>query len=384
MKWKKIVTAAAASLLTAVIVMGGCSKQEDDTSSPESSAASSSAVQSSQASGKTESSVAAENSSEQSSRQSEPSAQNTITPAVWEVKNEEGNVLYMMGTIHMGDASIMQMPDYFEGAFAACDALALECDTSQADISLNSVTQFMYTDRSTIRDHVSQEDYQKVQTMLQSAGQYSPVYDYIKPFMWMSLLEVAAGSESGLSADYAVDTMLQKRAYNEGKSVLEIEGNEFQISLITNMDDKLQEVLFHEAAQTENYYDELKESIKQNYEQWKKGEEPLTASDEEVSLTEEEQKLFDEYNRIMLTDRNKTMADKAEQYIKSGQTTFFSFGSAHFYGDEGLINLMTNRGYTLRRLTSENAPASGSTVVQSSKSPDTAPEITDPAVPRAA
>lgn len=52
----------------------------------------------------------------------------------------------------------------------------------------------------------------------------------------------------------------------------------------------------------------------------------------------------------MLTDRNKGMADKAEEYMNDGKKVFFMAGAAHMYGDDGIVQLLKDRGYTVERV----------------------------------
>ncbi|KFF14522.1 hypothetical protein IW15_03560 [Chryseobacterium soli] len=50
--------------------------------------------------------------------------------------------------------------------------------------------------------------------------------------------------------------------------------------------------------------------------------------------------------KIMLTDRNKSWAEKMPEIMKN-QSSFFAVGSAHLLGDNGLINLLRTKGYTV-------------------------------------
>lgn len=409
MKFKKFFALAAALSVTSAMLFSGCTQEKENsqvsvqTETSVSSAASSDVSDSessneetsktessSEESSKTESSHtnSTETVSNDESSKEEVSAvktENTITPRVWEVKDDDGNVMYMMGTIHLGNDEIMHMPDYFESAFASCDTLAVECDMSKAALDITSILGFMYTDKSTIKDHVSKEDYEKVSSMLSGSPYYNQVYDYVKPIMWVSLGEMAAASNIGLSENYAVDTMLTNRAYKENKNVLEVEGSVYQTQVISSIPDEIQNMLFHEMAITDNYLEEMEKEMDELYTNWKQGNE--IQSEEEISgeesITEEQQKYIDEYNRIMLVDRNVGMADKAEEYIKSDKKTFFAVGSAHFYGDTGILKLMEDRGYSIRLLTSEDA-AEISESAQSQGSSVSSASETDPAVPRAA
>ena len=395
MKMKNIISAASACLLAAIICLSGCSKSEQQQSSRTEQQESKPA--SSQASEKKESSSASSEQSSQSSTESSSESSsgnmeyiNTITPTIWEVTDKDNNRMFMMGTIHLGDKSVEHMPDYFETAFSQCDALAVECDSSSVKEDLNSVMQYMYTDGTTIKDHVDEEDYYKAVKILKDTGAYIYTYDYVKPFLWISATEVYAGEQAGLNADYGVDNMLQKRALSNNMEIIEVEGADFQNNVISSMSDDLQAFLFHEMANTDNYLDELTKELTQSYDDWKSGNENFAEqSESEESLTEEEQKYVDEYNKLMLTDRNKGMADKAEEYIKSGKTVFFAVGGAHFTGDNGIKKLLENRGYTFRKLTTNDAVPIDMDIQKKNSVPadstvSSVPDPVDPSVLRAA
>ena len=63
--------------------------------------------------------------------------------------------------------------------------------------------------------------------------------------------------------------------------------------------------------------------------------------------TEEETAMIEAYNRVMVDDRNLGMLDKAVEYLASGQTVFFAVGAAHMANDIGLVQLLTDAGYTV-------------------------------------
>ena len=57
--------------------------------------------------------------------------------------------------------------------------------------------------------------------------------------------------------------------------------------------------------------------------------------------------MYREYEKIMFDDRNLNMADKAEEYLKTGKTTFYIVGAGHMVGETGIIKLLRDRGYTV-------------------------------------
>ena len=59
---------------------------------------------------------------------------------------------------------------------------------------------------------------------------------------------------------------------------------------------------------------------------------------------------YEEYNTKMITERNLSMADTAEEYLTRGGTGFFVVGAAHILGEGGCVELLTERGYAVDRV----------------------------------
>ena len=74
----------------------------------------------------------------------------------------------------------------------------------------------------------------------------------------------------------------------------------------------------------------------------------LSEYDEEA-LTEEELQMLKDYDKAMLDDRNLGMAEKAKEYLASGETVFFAVGTAHMLAEPGIVNLLREAGYTVER-----------------------------------
>lgn len=357
MKIRKIMCGLLACAMLSLFTFSGCNGQNGEQSSQPSES-----VPSTQSSQPSESSLSKESSEPQSEQQSsENSAENEkITPAVWKVTDENGNYIYMMGSIHAADDAINNMPDYFENAFKECTALAVEADvtnvTSDISQAVDMAQKMMYTDGTTIKDHISADTYQKAVQLLTDNNMYTSLYDYYMPFAWTSLIDNIIINESGLDANNGVDTVLIKRAKKENKKVLEVESVDFQLNLFAGFSDETQELML-KAYTEDGVMEEQVKAINELYDKWKKG--TITAEDviddaDESSMTDEEKALIDEYNKKMLDDRNINMADKAEEYMQGSDTVMFVVGAAHFQGEKGILQLMKDKGCTVTQLTSDD------------------------------
>ena len=293
------------------------------------------------------------------SQDSQPPSSNSITPLMWKAEDKNGNYAYLFGSIHAGDSAVDNMPDYFEKAYADSDTLAFEIDMSDiySEITASSsmLTDVIYSDGTTIKDHISENTYNKLVEILKGNGIYNSLYDYYKPVMWESLIENLAVVKAGLNANKGVDMVLTTRAKANGKNIEEVESMDFQMSMFNGLSDNVVEMLLSSYAE-DGIIEKQAHQLKDLYEKWKSGtitEKDVNGEDFDKSqLTEEEKAAFEEYNKALLTDRNKGMTEKLTGYMKSGKTVMLVVGTAHFLGNDGIIQLLKNQGFTVTQITS--------------------------------
>ena len=63
----------------------------------------------------------------------EAEPENKATPLFYHVTGEDGQEMWLLGTIHVGDERTAYLPEEIYNAFAASDALAVECDSEAFD-----------------------------------------------------------------------------------------------------------------------------------------------------------------------------------------------------------------------------------------------------------
>lgn len=287
----------------------------------------------------------------------EPDSQNSkINPAMWIVKDGEGGCLYLMGTIHLGDERMENLPTKVTKTLDACDYLAVEFDILESESDLTGMTQsmqsMMYTDGTTIKDHIDGEVYDKAKSILQDAGYYNQSLDYYTPIMWQQFVTEAYSQNSELKTRYGADRQLITYAKNHNIGVLDIESMELQMDMLKSLSPETQEYLLGSSVMsTSEMYNQ---SLKLMYESWVSGDvstlETLTAADSgltDVVMDDNIKSYMDEYNNKMLTIRNQNMALAAQRYIQGGATVLLAVGAAHMFGDDGIISLLENEGYTV-------------------------------------
>jgi len=290
----------------------------------------------------------------------EKTPEKEATPLLYEVSKDSGEKMYLFGTIHVGDERTSLLPEEFYKAFNESDALAVEFDITSFDEDLSNDEDLMqtmanavfYTDGSTIADHISPEVYGYAMTLMRVAG-INPNILAMRPSVWANTIEnFMLTSSRTLDGDYGADNRLLKLASESAKKILEVESAEKQLSMFSRYPDKTQEMMLASVLGTSR--GEYIERLTELYELWCRGDEAALreAVNKKTEIpedaTEEEIKAYEEYEKIMLENRDKDMLKVAESYLSSGETVFYAVGLAHLLGDEtGLIDALRDAGYTV-------------------------------------
>ncbi len=289
------------------------------------------------------------------------------TPLFYHVTGENGQEMWLFGTIHLGDERTAYLPQEIRDAFEASDALALECDTEafeeqvEEDDSLQDKVSdaYYYADGTTLESLMEEEDYKIAVQFAKATGTYNMNLPYAKPYLWSNGIDQFYLSQArNLHGDQGVEERLTQWAKELDKPIWEIESSLFQIQMITGYSNELQILMLEDSMSgtAEEYW----QSVEELYELWCAGDEAalIARINDEVDtseLTEEElaeyeaqKPLIDEYNKAMSYDRNIGMLNKAIEYLESGDVVFYAVGLAHLLDStNGLVQALRDAGYTV-------------------------------------
>ena len=317
----------------------------------------------------------------------DPEPEEKATPLFYHVTGAEGQEMWLLGTIHVGDERTAYLPDQIYDAFYASDALALEYDWNafEAEVEKDEKLQkavsnaYYYSDGTMLESHIVTEDlYADAEKMMKASGNYNQNAPYMKSYLWGTMIEEFKLRQGYLlTQDKGVDHRLSKLAEEEGIPIRSVEDSLEHVSLMGNYSDELQEVMLYSALATGTM--EYVDSTLEMYEKWCAGDEAVLTemvTDEEGWILKEED--FDlegldaedlerakailadldninaqlavlqaEYNEAMSTKRNAQMLAVAKEYLESGDTVFYAVGLAHLLVDDGLVNGLRAAGYTV-------------------------------------
>ena len=330
----------------------------------------------------------------------ETEPENKATPVFYHVTGENGQEMWLLGTIHVGDERTAYLPQEIYDAFAASDALALECNTEafeeqvEDDDALSEQVSNLYyfsngttvesliekyeaehpedeeeTEEADESGEAEEEEDEEEDTyalavkLMKATGNYNMNIPYAKPYLWSSSIDdfyLRQGYQ--LHRDQGVEERLMDWAEELDKEIREVESSLFQIKMLTGFSNDLQLLMLSESMSANAR--ESWEATMELYELWCAGDEAALReelSDEEdmTDWTEEEKAeyeevkhLIDEYNQAMSYDRNDGMLEKAIEYLESGDVVFYAVGLAHLLNNvNGLVDALREAGYTVELVT---------------------------------
>ena len=286
-----------------------------------------------------------------------PSYDEPVSPLMWRVTDGDGHELYLFGTIHVGDGRNDAVSERVFPVLEGCDALAVEIDVvsyaESPERILKDTARYVLTDGSKVSDYMPEELYERSYKFLEQATLFPSLFTGYNLAWWTQLVDSALLKNcSDLDGKKAMDRLLINHARDLDIPVLEIESSELQLSILDGFDNELYLLLIEDALDsTDEYGDDLNNL----YELWLSGDRDALwdfLSDDGVDIdtdeySEKQIALLEEYFRRLTDDRNLGMRDRAIEYLASGQTVFFAVGAAHMANATGLVQLLTDEGYSV-------------------------------------
>jgi|GEM_PF-6323350 len=262
---------------------------------------------------------------------------------LWEIT---GNGLehpsYLFGTMHVQDRRAFEFPDSLRIVFESAEAYAMEVNPNAA-VSYFMELSFSGDTSNVLRQLLSEEEYRRVDALVQKQlGQPIDSMDIKDPMLLEMLLSDFEEPEETDKNLHFLDLHLFDIAFRQNKELIGLERIEDY--------DNLNRSFFREVAGQDNdttaYSSEEEHAFfEELLELYRSGDlEALTGYlDIEAAETSD-------YQRELLSRRNYKMAAALENEIRR-QSVFCAVGVAHLPGEDGLIQLLREKGYRLRQVT---------------------------------
>lgn len=244
---------------------------------------------------------------------------------------------YIYGTIHIICKDDFVMNEATKQKFSETQQVYLELDMDDPKMMPEMMKSMYMTDGSTIKNLLSEADYQKVNQFFKDSLKTNiGMMDKMKPFVLSSMTIpklISCPSQS-------YEETFVKMAKAENKELLGLETVEDQFGAIDKMGMKKQADMML-VKMIENW-NEGKQTLKQMITDYKNQD--VEALLDDMSKSKSSDANFQE---DLLVTRNQNWIPKIQKITKE-KPTFFAVGAGHLGGKKGVIALLRNEGFTVK------------------------------------
>ncbi len=264
---------------------------------------------------------------------------------LWEVRSKTATA-YLFGSVHLAQPDIYPLPKTVEDSFDKSAILAVEDDPGQAgdpNLQQQMLVAAMYPGNGTLRQHLSPKTWELAAHEMEKLGLPIEQFAKFKPWFLAMTIEILEFGRLGYDPANGLDVHFADQARGK-KRVVELESFDFQMKLLAGFSDREQEIFL---LYTLKDVDSLEKGIGELMRAWRTGD--AKGMDAIVTKTLRDAPETRPIYEKLVYDRNRKMAAKVEQLLRSQETAFVVVGAAHLVGSEGVVALLRQRGYAVEQ-----------------------------------
>jgi hypothetical protein len=268
---------------------------------------------------------------------------------LWEATRGNQRVL-LLGAIHVGRPEFQALDPVFMLRVTEAKVVVFEANIFDARAAAEATRRVaMYRDGAPgLDERLPAELLARIEALVQRSGGNVPACCRMKPWMLANTLVVLEAVRAGFHPAYGSEALLYQLAQATGKRLAEIESVEAQLRLFDDVAEAAQiDYLRHTVESIES--GASKAEIEQLVAAWERGDaaamERLIA--EMARGTDPAERFI--FERI-IKGRHPKMLAAIERFAASGELHLVALGALHYFGADGLLQSLRQRGFVFERL----------------------------------
>lgn len=279
---------------------------------------------------------------------------------LWKAVNGD-NTLYLLGTIHLDRSNAYPLHKSVRSALLSADTVAFELDFNDAAGMAQLAASQVYSDGTTLKDHISPELYERVCAALEPLGMTRAEIDACKPWVLATSLSSLSMQDGTTSANaMAVDLYLNSAATWAGIKTTGVESYDLQINIFDTLSPAYQEAylegglaVFEASRNSGEPSQEALDAAAANeaqiaamFDAWKaRSPEAFDATYSKADIISS----GDEISARLFTDRDPGMIQAAARFLEAEgkNTVFMAVGAGHMSDPGGIVSGLRALGYTV-------------------------------------
>jgi uncharacterized protein YbaP (TraB family) len=267
----------------------------------------------------------------------------TATTSLWRITSGNHSV-GVMGSIHLLGADDYPLDSRMEKAFEEADIIFFETDLDSAQspaLQQLILSHAIYGEGKTLKSELSDSVYALASKQFRKLGLDLAQFNAIKPWFVALTLAVTELQQMGFDFDRGVDKYFFDKAAAENKPVGELESASFQVHLFISLSEGEQARFL---IQTLDQMGDIEKNMKGIIAAWKSGNCAELDSTLNKSFTD-----YPELYERFIVQRNRNWVPTVEKNLQDGTNCLFIVGAAHLCGENGLLEMLARKGYTVEQ-----------------------------------
>ena len=261
--------------------------------------------------------------------------------SVWQV-SKGNDSLFIGGTVHILPKAEMPLPAEFNHAYEQADTIILEAplpDPADTNAQMQMLGALSYTNNETLSQKLEPQVKVSLENKLNEFGANLAKLDGFRPAMVSIVLMSMELQKQNLMGE-GVDAYFTKKATEDNKTKNYLETMEFQLELFKTMGQGNEnDFIKRNLSELHNYGDMFEELLTA----WRQGD---TDTLNKVALEDMQQNDPTSYKQL-IADRNNDWLPKVEAMFNNNKSEFVLVGVAHLAGQDSLLTLLENKGYSV-------------------------------------
>ncbi|MEL7024283.1 MAG: TraB/GumN family protein [Pseudomonadota bacterium] len=264
---------------------------------------------------------------------------------VWAIDGDR-NTVYLAGSIHLLRKSDYPLPGSLAFAYEDAEALLMELDMDDLN-PMAMASKMMSAGRAAESQSLSVvlgDQYDEAQALASQINVDLKRLDSVQPWLAAMTITQIAMMSRGFDPSAGVEIHFTQAAGEDGKPIEGLETLDEQIDALAtmDMDDQVDFLMM-----TLSDMDELDGMINTMVDAWRDGDVDRMIEDLVEPMGENP-----DVTEAMLLNRNRNWIETIEAQLQRDDDVMILVGAAHLVGDGSVNDLLTQKGYTLRRVTS--------------------------------
>lgn len=246
---------------------------------------------------------------------------------------------YLFGTFHIMCPQDYDLNETVKSKLKSTNQTVLELDMDDPQMMVQMQQTMFMTDGKSLKDLLPEVDYNLVKAyFIDSLNMPFGLLEKVKPFALSSMLypKILGCPMQSYEMDLVKLSKENKSEVMGLESVADQMGVFDKIPYEKQAEDLLKAVSDLEKSRTE--FNKMIAAYK------------TKDIDVIAKMVAEEENGYADFTDVLLTDRNKNWIAKMVDYA-TAKSTFFAVGAGHLGGDEGVVNLLRKKGFTVRPVT---------------------------------